>query len=140
MRAARAYKTELAPNDVERTLLLKHCGAARWAYNWGLQRNIDVHRMNRLPVAHIKRPTAVDLHRELNLLKKTTVPWMYEVSKCAPQEALRDLDRAFQNFFEERIQPAVQEVGMEGQPDVQFYPPHGVFVPALGMDSQQPAL
>ena len=48
--------------------------------------------------------------------------------------------QAFQNFFEERIQPAVQEVGMEGQPDVQFYPPHGVFVPALGMDSQQPAL
>jgi len=24
---------------------------------------------------------------------------MYEVSKCAPQEALRDLDRAFANFF-----------------------------------------
>jgi putative transposase len=24
---------------------------------------------------------------------------MYEVSKCAPQEALRDLDRAFKNFF-----------------------------------------
>lgn len=24
---------------------------------------------------------------------------MYEVSKCAPQEALRDLDRAFSNFF-----------------------------------------
>ena len=24
---------------------------------------------------------------------------MYEVSKCAPQEALRDLDEAFQNFF-----------------------------------------
>jgi transposase len=24
---------------------------------------------------------------------------MYEVSKCAPQEALRDLDKAFANFF-----------------------------------------
>jgi transposase len=24
---------------------------------------------------------------------------MYDVSKCAPQEALRDLDKAFQNFF-----------------------------------------
>src|SRR5690606_694652 len=37
--------------------------------------------------------------RELNRLKKTQFPWMYEVSKCAPQEALRDLDRAFRNFF-----------------------------------------
>jgi putative transposase len=27
---------------------------------------------------------------------------MYEVSKCAPQEALRDLDRAYRNFFEGR--------------------------------------
>src|SRR5687768_16467974 len=45
-------------------------------------------------------PSAVDLHRELNTLKKKPVqeggiPWMYEVSKCAPQEALRDLDRAY---------------------------------------------
>jgi len=41
----------------------------------------------------------MELHRELNALKKTTYPWLYEVSKCAPQEALRDLDRAFANFF-----------------------------------------
>jgi putative transposase len=38
-------------------------------------------------------------HKELNRLKQTEFPWMYEVSKCVPQEALRDLDRAYQNFF-----------------------------------------
>jgi putative transposase len=32
-------------------------------------------------------------------LKKTDVPWMYAVSKCAPQEALWNLDAAFQQFF-----------------------------------------
>jgi len=46
-----------------------------------------------------KRPTAIDLHRELNKLKQTDYSWMYEVSKCAPQEALRDLDKAYKNFF-----------------------------------------
>jgi putative transposase len=46
-----------------------------------------------------KSPTAYDLHRELNALKKTDVPWMYDVSKCAPQEALRNLDAAFNHFF-----------------------------------------
>jgi putative transposase len=46
-----------------------------------------------------KSPTAIVLHRELNLLKRTELSWMYEVSKCAPQEALRDLDKAFANFF-----------------------------------------
>ena len=38
-------------------------------------------------------------HKLLNSLKKTQFPWMYECSKCAPQEALRDLDRAFRNFI-----------------------------------------
>ena len=51
-----------------------------------------------------KVPTAIDLHKELNLLKKLPadqggVPWMYESSKAAPQEALRNLDKAFENFF-----------------------------------------
>ncbi|MBK5092796.1 MAG: transposase [Actinobacteria bacterium] len=41
----------------------------------------------------------MELHRELNALKKTEYPWLYEVSKCAPQEALRDLGRAYGNFF-----------------------------------------
>jgi hypothetical protein len=43
---------------------------------------------------------------------------------------------SFNTFMEQRIMPAVQDIGMEGQPDVQFYPVHGVFVPALGMSAQ----
>jgi putative transposase len=46
-----------------------------------------------------KSPGYYELHRRLNGLKKTELSWMYEVSKTIPQEALRDLDRAFQNFF-----------------------------------------
>jgi putative transposase len=89
----RAYKTELALNNEQITACRKHAGAARWAYNWGLQRKQEVYR------ATGKSPSAIDLHRELNALKPTSVPWMYEVSKCAPQEALRNLDNAFAHFF-----------------------------------------
>src|SRR5689334_10215623 len=89
----RAYKTELALNHQQTTACRKHAGAARWAYNWGLQRKQESYR------ATGKTPSAIDLHRELNALKKTDVPWMYEVSKCAPQEALRNLDTAFSHFF-----------------------------------------
>jgi len=42
-----------------------------------------------------QRTDAMAQHRELNALKKTEFPWMYGVSKCAPQEALRNLDNAF---------------------------------------------
>ncbi len=89
----RAYKTEIDPNNVQRTALLRHAGAARFAFNWGLRQKIDAYE------AGEKTPTAIDLHRELNTLKKTDFPWLYDVSKCAPQEALRNLDRAYQNFF-----------------------------------------
>jgi putative transposase len=89
----RAYKTELALNDKQLTACRKHAGAARWAYTWGLARKQEAYR------ATGKSPSAIDLHRELNALKRTAVPWMYEVSKCAPQEALRNLDNAFAHFF-----------------------------------------
>lgn len=96
MKVQRGYKTELKPNDRQTTLLLKNAGAARWTYNWGLNQ-----KKLALEVKQ-KTPNAIELHRRLNLLKKTEVPWMYEVSKCAPQEALRNLDRAFDNFWKAR--------------------------------------
>src|SRR5258708_22553793 len=89
----RAYKTELDLNNEQITACKQHAGAARWGYNWGLQRKQDAYRTTG------KSPSAIDLHRELNVLKQTAVPWMYAVSKCAPQEALRNLDRAFDGFF-----------------------------------------
>ena len=102
MSVSRAYRVELDPTNVQRTAMLRHAGAARFAYNWGLQRKQEVWWMNQLPVPRVKTPTAIDLHRELNLRKKQDLAWMYESSKCAPQEALRDLDRAYRNFFEGR--------------------------------------
>lgn len=93
MKAVRGYKTELDPNNVQHTLLLKHAGAARFAYNWGLAHKQAAYK------AGEKTPSAIDLHRDLNALKQTELAWMYGVSKCAPQEALRDLDKAYANFF-----------------------------------------
>ena len=93
MKIIRGFKTELDPNDRQRTALLQHAGTARFAYNWGLERKIEARKNGE------KNPSAMELHRELNALKQSEFPWMYESSKCAPQEALRDLDRAFANFF-----------------------------------------
>lgn len=89
----KSYKTELDLDNKQRTACLQYAGAARWTYNWGLQRKIDEYAAGR------KLPTAIDLHRELVVLKKTTKPWLYDVSKWAPQNALRNLDIAFKNFF-----------------------------------------
>lgn len=93
MKILRAFKTELDLNNQQRTACAKHSGAARWAYNWGLARKQEAFE------AGLKTPSAMDLHRELNVLKRTEIGWMYEVSKTTPQEALRNLDRAFDHFF-----------------------------------------
>jgi putative transposase len=93
MRVTRAYKTELDLNNKQVTACKRHAGAARYAYNWGLAREQEAYQ------ATGTSPSAIDLHRELNARKKTELSWMYEVSKCAPQEALSNLDRAFAGFF-----------------------------------------
>jgi putative transposase len=93
MLVTRAYKTELDVNDRQVTACKQHAGAARWAYNWGLRIKQERYQATR------KSPTAIELHRELNALKKTDVAWLYQVSKCAPQEALRNLDAAFAHFL-----------------------------------------
>jgi len=89
----KAFKTELDPNNVQTTRLRQHCGAARWAYNWGLE------RIKQAAEAGEKWPSAIDLHKQLNALKGTdALPWGYDVSKCAFQEALRNLETAVKNW------------------------------------------
>jgi putative transposase len=89
----RGYKTELDLTNEQVTACLNHAGCARKAYNWGLARKEEA-RAKGEPM-----PNARQLHRELNALKASAFPYMYEVSKCAPQEALIDLDNAFKHFF-----------------------------------------
>ena len=93
----RAYKTELKLNNEQIAYCTDHINAARFAWNWGLARRIEAYK------EHGETLNAIDLHRELNALKKIDFAWLYSVSKCAPQEALRDLDKAYINFFEHRV-------------------------------------
>jgi len=93
MKIQRAFKTELDLNNRQRTACIRHSDAARFAFNWGLSRKIQAYQ------AGEKVPTAIDLHRELNALKKSELSWLYKVSKCAPQQALRNLDQAYAHFF-----------------------------------------
>lgn len=96
MELIRAYKAELKLNNKQITDCTNHINTARFAWNWGLARRIEAYKERGVSL------NAISLHRELNSLKKTDLSWLYDVSKCAPQEALRDLDKAYTNFFERR--------------------------------------
>ena len=99
MIAQQAFRYELDPQVRQRVLLAKHAGTARFAWNWALGERM---RRYRECQGGQRFTNAIEQHRQLNARKATEWPWMYEVSKCAPQEALRDLDRAFRNFVRAR--------------------------------------
>ncbi|HAG84446.1 MAG TPA: transposase, partial [Cyanobacteria bacterium UBA12227] len=100
------FKTELKVNNKQQTQLAKHCGVARHAWNWGLAltKNILDHNKTN-PEDRIKFPSAIDLHKWLVAMVKPECPWYYEVSKCAPQYALRQLSEAWKQAFQKIKQP-----------------------------------
>ena len=120
----RAYKTELDLNNLQKTACLRHAGAARWAYNWGLARKMEAYRNGE------KVPTAIDLHRKLNVLKRGELTWMYAVSKCAPQEALRNLDQAYAQLLPASDREESWKEGSGWIPEVQVEEGRGGQLPA----------
>ena len=94
----RAHKIRLKPNNVQRTYFAKACGTSRFSYNWALTEwntQYESYKLDRT----LPRPSEMDLRRKLNSIKKDSYPWMLEVTKCAPQQAIKDLGSAFNNFF-----------------------------------------
>jgi len=91
-----AFRYELDPNVGQGEGLARHAGTARFAYNWAL--NLCRACLD----AKERLPGGMTLHRLWNRWKGDNAPWWAEVSKCAPQEAFRDLDRAFANFWRGR--------------------------------------
>jgi putative transposase len=91
-----AFRFELSPNAAQRRALAQHIGAARFAYNWGLEMALKAREEGR------KLPSAAELHKAWNVWKRENAPWWTEVSKCAPQEAFRDLEKALKNWKAKR--------------------------------------
>lgn len=88
----RTHKIRLYPNNRQAGLLSGTCGCARFAYNWALA------EWNRL-YEEGKRTSQYELLRRLNAIKRTEFPWMLDYTKCAPENAIINLGRAFDNFF-----------------------------------------
>ena len=87
-----SHKIKLSPNNKQTTYFAKACGVARFAYNWGLNEWKTQYRSG-------LKPNETALRRQLNSIKKEQFPWMYEVTKNAPQMAIIHLGTAFKRFF-----------------------------------------
>ena len=93
-----AHKIELDPNNKQATYFAKAVGCARFAYNWALaewDRQYEAWKNDH----SLPKPSEAALRRQLNAIKRERYPWMLEVTKCAPQLAIKQLGTAFENFF-----------------------------------------
>jgi putative transposase len=90
----KSLKVRLEFNNAEQTLASQHAGAARYAYNWGLEKS------QKAIESGAKRPSAIQLHKDWVVFKHTEATWAQSLSKCAPQEAFRNLAKAYQRSFQ----------------------------------------
>ena len=94
-----AHKIELHPNNKQRTYFSKSFGVARLAYNWALdmwQKQYQAHKDN----PELPKPSEAELSKLFNKIKREQYPFVMEVTKCAPQQAIRNLSIAFKRFFD----------------------------------------
>lgn len=108
------HTIELAPNNKQATYFSKACGVARFSYNWALaewQKQYEADKNYRdecqangieIEKTKLNNPSQFKLRKQLNSIKKQQFPFMLQVTKCSPQEAIIQLGKAFDNFFKGR--------------------------------------
>jgi putative transposase len=93
----KVYRFRMEPTTTQEHHLSRMAGARRWVWNWALRRWKDAYATTG------KSITLKQLSAELTALKKQPeTAWLNEVDSQALQQALKDLHRAFVNFFEKR--------------------------------------
>jgi len=90
----KAFKFRLYPSKEQMILINKHLGSNRFVYNYYLSKRIKTYEENKTTLTY--NQCATDLPK----LKKE-FEWLKEIDSISLQQALRNLDTAYQNFFKE---------------------------------------
>ena len=90
------HKIALIPTKPQATLLSKHCGYARVAYNHALNAFKD-------GLDQGEWKSLYTLKREFNAVKKAEYDWCGELSQNASKNAIHDLDKAIKNWHNKKL-------------------------------------
>lgn len=91
----KSYKFRLYPNKEQEVLLQKTFGCARFVYNQCLAYRIDTYRNENISLSRF------DVNNYKNQVLKKEYPWLKEVDKFALDNAVINLDSAYQKYFKE---------------------------------------
>jgi putative transposase len=91
----RGFRFRFYPTLKQRRYLTRAFGTARHVFNWGLATKRE---------AYAERQESIGFAQLCRMLtaSKTEKPWLANVDRQIQTQALRDLDRAYQNFFKKR--------------------------------------
>lgn len=90
----RAYKVRLYPNNEQATLIRKTIGCSRFIYNQALEEKTSVYESLKTDKEKLRE------HKyRTEKQYKEEFEWLKEVDSKALQQSRRDLDQAFQNWF-----------------------------------------
>lgn len=93
VKMVKALKIRLKPTKEQEILMLKTIGCCRVAYNWALDKCNQRHKQE-------QKYSMSDVRKEFTQLKKQEdYIWLNEVSNTSMVEAIRNLDKAFKDFF-----------------------------------------
>ena len=96
----RSIRVQLLPNNKQKTKLFQFAGAARYAYNWALNKQMDNFREGR------KIQTDGELRKEFTVLRHSEEnKWLQDVSNNVTKQAIKDLCIAYKNFFCKQKKP-----------------------------------
>lgn len=87
-----SYKFRIYPTQEQENLIQRTFGCVRYVYNHFLAERKKSYEETG------KSPTRFQQDKELTALKKE-LWWLKEPDKCALQDAIKQLDQAYQNFF-----------------------------------------
>lgn len=97
MQQKRAYTYRCSPTDAQAAVLARTFGCARFVYNWALRQRTDAYYERHERIGYIELSALLT-----QLKQQPETAWLNEVSSVPLQQALRHLDSAFRNFFEQR--------------------------------------
>ncbi|WP_288709624.1 transposase [uncultured Clostridium sp.] len=91
----KTLKIRLYPTREQEILFYKHINCQRYIYNWALNLNNELYRKDK------KKYSSTVLGKMLTQYKKQEV-WLSEVSNATLKESIRNLDKAYTNFYKKR--------------------------------------
>lgn len=91
------YKYRIYPNKTQENLINRIIGSCRFVYNHFLAVRRDQWNANRQSVTYIQTASMLT-----DLKRREETNWLKEADSMALQEALKNLDKAYQNFFAKR--------------------------------------